>query len=251
MVKAKVEFKKWREKMGIDNLPDEYTFPEVRDGSEEQADGHEHEDHMMGGFFQRNGPISFIKKAAEAVGDLIAGKNANVLHFAQYVHMCTTGMLDDLLPDHDWHLMAQQIHDLRIAYDTADINGDNVLKYDELELVVSCLHPAHRLKDNEIPSVWEVLMTGAGKPQDIYTAKSVDGDGNETLTTTGGGLTFTDFVKGIRALQANEVTELHAFERIGCVACRLSDLMVVLCTGTLDQDRPDGKASVAGNQSAD
>ena len=47
----------------------------------------------------------------------------SLLHFAQYVHMVRTGMLDDLLPDHDWHAMAAQIHDLRAAFDTTHGGG--------------------------------------------------------------------------------------------------------------------------------
>ena len=72
------------------------------------------------------------------------------MHFAEFVHMLQSGHLDDLFPDRDWKESCKEIHDLRRAFDSADVDGDNKLEQGEFELVMDTLHLGHDLTPEEL-----------------------------------------------------------------------------------------------------
>lgn len=100
--------------------------------------------------------------------------------FAEYVHM----MCGDTIKKYtatDWHKSAYQMRLYRNAYDTADVDGDNKLEFDELEMVVMALDPHHDLTHEDMTYLWGVLNP----------------NGKKTLS-------FTDFLHGMKAVKGDE-----------------------------------------------
>lgn len=107
-------------------------------------------------------------------------ENEDELIFAEYVHM----MCGDTIKKYtaaDWHKSAYQMRLYRNAYDTADVDGDNALEFEELEMVVMALDPHHDLQHEDMLYLWQVL-----NPQGLKS------------------LTFNDFLHGMKFVKADE-----------------------------------------------
>ena len=100
--------------------------------------------------------------------------------FAEYVHMMC-GETIKKYTSADWHKSAYQMRLYRNAYDTADVDGDNALDFEELEMVVMALDPHHNLTHEDMLYLWQVLNPNGLKS-----------------------LTFNDFLFGMKAVKANE-----------------------------------------------
>lgn len=102
--------------------------------------------------------------------------NEEVMIFAEFVHLWGGQRIQDLIPG-DWHRSADKMRVYRNAYDTADVDGNNEVDFDELKLVWMALDPTNQLGDADIQHLWDTLI-GPEK-------------GKEALT-------FTDFLHGMR-----------------------------------------------------
>ena len=49
------------------------------------------------------------------------------LRYAEFVHLMRTGVLNTRFPGHDWRSGAKQLHNYRKAFDTADVDGDDII----------------------------------------------------------------------------------------------------------------------------
>ena len=89
-------------------------------------------------------------------------RNPEQLVFAEFVYMMRAGMLKSYLKGaDDWRTRAEDMRKLREAFDTADVDGNNQLRYEELELVVHAMNArAHEHIQNEeaaIRQIWTKL----------------------------------------------------------------------------------------------
>ena len=126
-----------------------------------------------------------LEEVGGVLGLIDQSKN-DELHFAEFVHMLQSGHLDDLFPDRDWKESCKEIHDLRRAFDSADVDGDNKLEQGEFELVMDTLHLGHDLTPDDVEYAWSVLR-GATKSNDKHPH-----------------LTFIQFVVGVQHIKADE-----------------------------------------------
>lgn len=102
--------------------------------------------------------------------------NEDVMIFAEFVHMFGGELIGQVLPG-DWHKSAEKMRIYRSAYDTADVDGNNEVDFEELKLVWMALDPTNHLGDDEIRHLWDTLI------------------GPETGKQA---LTFIDFLHGMR-----------------------------------------------------
>lgn len=239
MKNAKDEFKRFRIDNNLEDLPNEYQYPDAvdpnapdiaRETSEEvlfevegeskaaakrhkklaERYGHSHRDGdpALTKFFSTAGKDvlkmskKVVKGSVELGVDAIKGTTVGLaqvvgliekagpdeLHFAEFVHMLQSGQLDELFPDHDWKKSCHEIHGLRRAFDTADVDGDNQLEQGEFELVVDTLHMGHDLEPTDIDYCWEVLVSAT---------REEDADHPNHLN-------FIEFIVGVQHLKDDE-----------------------------------------------
>jgi len=81
------------------------------------------------------------------------------MSFEEFVHMMGTTLLQESLPgvDVDWHKTAKRMRAYRNAFDIADVEGSDVVDFQELQMVVIALHPSHSLTHQDLVYLWEVL----------------------------------------------------------------------------------------------
>ena len=115
-------------------------------------------------------PVKLLKKSVEvmAAGLGLSAeakarqmmRNPQHLIFAEFVFMMRSGILKQFLSG-PWQARARKMSELREAFDTADIDGNNLLKISELELVVRAMNArVADLKTHAIRQVWAVLNPG-------------------------------------------------------------------------------------------
>ena len=107
--------------------------------------------------------------------------------FAEYVHM----MCGETIKKYtyaDWHKSAYQMRLYRNAYDTADVDGDNALDFEELEMVVMALDPHHNLTHEDMLYLWGVLNRMDHTPTDEEAAQMK-------------GIEFSGFLHGVAKVQ--------------------------------------------------
>lgn len=227
MERAKAKFKQYRLDNDLEDLPNEYHYPQainpdrvdpgvLRDLREEavfdleggskkekrrRAKLEEKYGHAVNvgdpallKFFSTAGKdvLKMSKKvvigSAEALKELLDTLPPDELHFAEFVHMMQGGHLDELFPGHNWRASCKEIHAMRRAFDTADVDGDDTLEQGEFELVIDTLHMGHDLTDADITYCWSVL---------IGTCREHDpGHANH--------LSFTEFMVGVQQLKVDE-----------------------------------------------
>ena len=227
MERAKAKFKQYRLDNDLEDLPNEYHYPQAinpdrvdpgvhRDLREEavfdlegdskkekrrRAKLEEKYGHVVNvgdpallKFFSTAGKdvLKMSKKvvigSAEALKELLHTLPPDELHFAEFVHMMQGGHLDELFPGHNWRASCKEIHAMRRAFDTADVDGDDTLEEGEFELVIDTLHMGHDLTDADITYCWSVL---------IGTCREHDpGHANH--------LSFTEFMVGVQQLKVDE-----------------------------------------------
>lgn len=111
------------------------------------------------------------------------------LHYAEFVHMLQSGQLNDMFPDHDWKSACKEIHLLRRAFDTADVDGDNSLEQGEFEMVVDTLHVGHDLSEEDLEYCWSVMIRSCLELNPEHPNQ----------------LSFTEFMIGVQQLKADKV----------------------------------------------
>eukprot|EP01047_Picozoa_sp_COSAG01_P033950 COSAG01_NODE_2524_length_7505_cov_29.604915_5_plen_835_part_00 len=136
-----------------------------------------------------------LKKAHSIIHDIASfGSNfseaENVMHYAEFIHMMRTGLLDDYFPSHDWKEAAHNIHVLRNAFDTADVDGDDQLEQGEFEMVMDTLHMGHDLNADDMNYCWQVLLGASAKDHPGIFEKN--------------SLNFFQFMVGVMAVKRDE-----------------------------------------------
>jgi hypothetical protein len=86
-------------------------------------------------------------------------KEKEELIFAEYVFMMRSGALKEYLPG-DWQERAEDMRKLREAFDSADVDGDNQLEFEELEMCIMSMNPKADIQPSDIEKVWAVLNPG-------------------------------------------------------------------------------------------
>lgn len=225
MANAKLQFKQYRKEKDLPDLPDEYQYPAAINPDDANCEvirtteiyeletemtkkerkrhqkleetygqAHKSSDPVLTKFFSTAGKdvLKMSKKvvlgAKEVAKGVLDRLPPDELHFAEFVYMCQSRQLDDLFPDHDWKASVKRIHQLRRAFDTADVDGDDTLEQGEFELVVDTLHIGHDLTQEDIAYCWDVLI-GCVREQDP------DHENH---------LSFTEFVVAVLRLMADE-----------------------------------------------
>ena len=79
------------------------------------------------------------------------------IDYAEFIYLMTSHLVDEVLPGGDWRSGAYQMRLLRNAYDTADVDGDNQLEFEELEMVVMSLHPGHDMTHEDLEYLWSLI----------------------------------------------------------------------------------------------
>ena len=79
------------------------------------------------------------------------------ISFPEFIFLLTSHLVDEVLPGGDWKASAYHMRLLRNAFDTADVDGNNELEYDELEMVVMSLHPGHGLTGDDLQYLWSLI----------------------------------------------------------------------------------------------
>lgn len=79
------------------------------------------------------------------------------IEFPEFIYLMTSHVVEKILPGGDWHKSAYEMRMLRNAFDTADVDGDNQLEFEELEMVVMSLHPGHNMTHEDIEYLWDVI----------------------------------------------------------------------------------------------
>ena len=110
---------------------------------------------------------------------------ANELRFGEFIYMMQTKMLDPYFPDHDWRHNAREVHTLRMAFDNADVDGDDQLEQGEFEMVLDTLHMGHDLSADDVNYAWQLLINSSG-----------DESAKESNS-----LTFFQFMVGVQAVK--------------------------------------------------
>jgi hypothetical protein len=85
--------------------------------------------------------------AAAAEAKMKAGEE---LIFAEYVFMMRSGALKQYLPG-DWQERAEDMCKLRDAFNSADVDGDNQLEFEELEMCIMSMNPKADIQVRKTP----------------------------------------------------------------------------------------------------
>ena len=106
--------------------------------------------------------------------------NEDTMVFAEFVNLMGGERIQEHIPG-DWHMSAAAMRAYRNAYDTADVDGDNDVEFEELEMVWTALDPTSTLDHENMEYLWGVI-----NPDKME------------------GLTFTAFLHGMRRMQDDE-----------------------------------------------
>ena len=106
--------------------------------------------------------------------------NEDTMVFAEFVNLMGGERIQEHIPG-DWHRSAAAMRAYRNAYDTADVDGDNDVEFEELEMVWTALDPTSTLDHENMEYLWGVI-----NPDKME------------------GLTFTAFLHGMRRMQDDE-----------------------------------------------
>lgn len=88
------------------------------------------------------------------------GEHELSLSFPEYVFTMQCKELGKLM-DFDAHILAAQMRAFRNAFDAVDVDGNNMLEYDDLEIVTLTLNPRLLLSEEDLLGLWQVVTKDA------------------------------------------------------------------------------------------
>ena len=112
---------------------------------------------------QENNSLPSAGKSLEGLTqleDVLPEEEELSLSFPEYVFTMKCQELEDLM-DFDAHTLAMQMRAFRNAFSAVDVDGQNLLEYDDLEIVTLTLNPRLLLKEDDLLGLWQVVTKHA------------------------------------------------------------------------------------------
>ena len=112
---------------------------------------------------QEHGSLPSTGRSLEGLiqlDDVLPEEEELSLSFPEYVFTMKCQELKDLM-DFDAHTLAMQMRAFRNAFSAVDVDGQNLLEYDDLKIVTLTLNPRLLLDEDELLGLWRVITKHA------------------------------------------------------------------------------------------